>query len=122
MAEHNELGKKGEDIACDYLRKAGYLILDRGWTWLKSEIDIIAYFNGRLVIVEVKTRSSLEYADPDDTIGRKKLLQIYDATDRYMMVKNITWEVQYDLITVIDHGHTWTIDHIEEAFYPFMTR
>ena len=121
MAEHNDLGKKGEDIACEFLRKAGYIILDRSWTWLKSEIDIVACFNNMLIIVEVKTRSSHEYADPDDTISKKKLRQIYDATDRYMEVKHIPWEVRYDLITVIDHGDTWTIEHIEDAFYPFMS-
>ena len=120
MAEHNELGKEGEQIAINYLRKNGYLILEHNWTWHHLELDIIACKGALLVIVEVKTRSMSQYADPDDTVSNKKLRKIYEATDMYMELKNIPWEVRYDLITVIYHGKTWTIDHIEEAFYPFM--
>ena len=42
MAEHNELGKKGEELAVQFLRENGYEILDRNWTFQKAEIDIIA--------------------------------------------------------------------------------
>jgi putative endonuclease len=120
MAEHNILGKKGEEIAVAYLIKNGYLVLETGWTWQHLELDIIAFKQDLLVIVEVKTRSSQMYADPDDTISNKKLRKIYDATDKYMDLKKIPWEVRYDLITIIDHGETWAVDHIEDAFYPFV--
>jgi putative endonuclease len=120
MAEHNELGEKGEAIAINHLRKNGYLILEQGWTWQHLELDIVACKGALLVIVEVKTRSMSQYASPDDTISNKKLRKIYDATEKYMDVKNIPWEVRYDLITIIYHGETWTVDHIVEAYYPFM--
>jgi Holliday junction resolvase-like predicted endonuclease len=54
MAEHIDLGKKGEDLACNYLLKEGYTILARNWRFLKREIDIIALDKKELVIVEVK--------------------------------------------------------------------
>jgi len=73
-----------------------------------------------LVVTEVKTRSVYYHAETDDLIGPKKLKQIYEATDRYMVIKKIPWEVRYDLVVVIFHGQTWTIEHIEDAFYPFM--
>ncbi len=57
MAFHNDLGKKGERIAVDYLIKNGYKILERNWRYLKAEIDIIAKKDNTLAIVEVKTRS-----------------------------------------------------------------
>jgi len=121
MAEHNKTGQKGEDIAVDFLTKNGYLVLERQWRFQHLELDIIAYKNDFLVIIEVKTRSSAMYADPDDTISNGKLRKIYDAAERYMEVKKIPWEVRYDLITVIDHGETWSVDHIEDAFYPFVS-
>ena len=121
MAEHNLLGKRGEDIAANYLIKQGYLILERSWTFQHLELDIIALKDEMLIIIEVKTRSSAAYADPDDTISKKKLRQIYDCTERYMAVKNITWEVRYDLITVIDNGEHFSVDYIEDAFYPFVS-
>src|SRR5687768_9204345 len=120
MAEHNRLGILGEKIACEFLRKAGYLILDRNWVWQKAELDIVALHNQHLVIVEVKTRSIHYHTDTDDLISNKKLKLIFEATDKYMEFKKIPWEVRYDLIVVIFHGDTWTLDHVEDAFYPFM--
>ncbi len=120
MAEHNELGIRGEQISCEFLIKAGYFILDRGWRWHHLELDIIAFKDEVLVIVEVKTRSSAIFAQPDDTISNQKLKKVFEAADRYMELKNIVWEVRYDLITVIVHGETHSIEHLEDAFYPFM--
>lgn len=120
MAFHNELGKKGEDIATEFLRKSGMIILDRNWTFLKGELDIVALHKDKLIVAEVKTRSIYYHAETDDLIGKKKLNQLYATTDRYMEIKKIPWEVRYDLVVVIFHGDTWTIEHIEDAFYPFM--
>jgi len=58
------LGKKGEELAVEFLRKEGYKILDRNWTFQKAEIDIIAQKESLLAIIEVKTRSSLDFGAP----------------------------------------------------------
>jgi len=120
MAGHNNLGKEGEAIAANFLINKNYKLLARSWTTGKLELDIIATCNNLLIIVEVKTRSRGEHADPDDTISNKKLKQIYDAAEKYIELHNISMEVRYDLITVIYHGSSWTIEHLEDAFYPFM--
>ena len=57
MAGHNDLGKLGEELAVDFLRKNDYQILQTNWVYQKAEIDIIALKNKVLAIVEVKTRS-----------------------------------------------------------------
>jgi putative endonuclease len=121
MAQHNLLGKQGENFAAAFLIQNGYLILERGWTYRHLELDIIAFKDNLLVVVEVKTRATASYADPDDTISNAKLRKIYDATEHYMELKNIPWEVRYDLITVIASGDPWGIEHLEGAFYPFMS-
>lgn len=72
MAEHNELGKKGEDLAVAYLLENGYEILDRNWTFQKAEIDIIAKKENILAIIEVKTRSNLDFGLPQDFVKPKK--------------------------------------------------
>lgn len=120
MAQHNLLGKQGEDFAAAFLIQNGYLILERCWTYRHLELDIIAFKDNLLVVVEVKTRATASYADPDDTISNAKLRKIYDATEHYMELKNIPWEVRYDLITVIAAGDPWGIEHLEGAFYPLM--
>ena len=53
MAEHNELGKLGEELAVEFLRKEGYEILETNWTFQKAEIDIIAQKENTLAVVEV---------------------------------------------------------------------
>ena len=59
MAEHNELGKLGEQLARDFLIAKGYQILEQNWSCGHKEIDIIAMDGNELVIVEVKTRRRL---------------------------------------------------------------
>jgi putative endonuclease len=120
MATHNDIGKQGEDIAFNFLKKTGYKILDRNWTWYKGEIDIIAEDGEYLVIVEVKTRSVYYHCETDDLIGKKKLKLLYETADKYVVLKDIDKEVRYDLVIVIFHGETWTVEHITDAFYPFM--
>ena len=61
MAEHNELGKLGEEMAVEFLKKDGYKIVETNWTFQKAEIDIIAQKENVLAIIEVKTRSSLDF-------------------------------------------------------------
>lgn len=72
MAVHNELGKQGEALAVEYLRKEGYEILETNWVFQKAEVDIIALKGDVLAIVEVKTRSSLEYGLPQEFVKPKK--------------------------------------------------
>ena len=81
MASHNELGKLGEELAIDYLKKDGYSILNTNWTFQKAEIDIIAQKENILAIVEVKTRSSLEFGLPQDFVTPKKIQLLVKAVD-----------------------------------------
>lgn len=72
MARHNELGRLGEQIAAEYLVAKGYTIRKRNWRCNKLEIDIVAEKNNRIIVVEVKTRSSAEYGQPIEAITREK--------------------------------------------------
>ena len=58
MARHNDLGKWGEGVAADYLEQQGYSILERGWRSGHKDIDLIAFKQGILAFVEVKTRKN----------------------------------------------------------------
>ena len=67
MAEHNELGKLGEELAVEYLKKEGYEILETNWVFQKAEIDIIAKKDEIIAVIEVKTRSSIDFGLPQDS-------------------------------------------------------
>ena len=119
MAAHNELGKLGEDLAVDYLKKNGYTILDTNWTFQKAEIDIIAQKENTLAIVEVKTRSSLEFGLPQDFVKPKKVQLLVKAVDAYVNAKDLDLEVRFDIIAINKEGKTFAIEHLIDAFFHF---
>ena len=70
MADHNDFGKKGEQIAVDYLRGKGFRILETNWRRGRNEIDIIARDGKVLVVVEVKSRhSTLDFTSTTTSPG-----------------------------------------------------
>jgi putative endonuclease len=118
MAQHNTLGKSGEDAAVEYLQEKGYQILHRNWRRGSYEIDIVACTEEELVIIEVKTRSSNVYSDPEDAVTNKKINHIVSATDLYINIFDVRLPVRFDIISVIGKLPPFEIDHIEDAFYP----
>ena len=96
MAEHNETGKKGEDLASDYLESKGFFIIDRNYNCRGGEIDIIARKNKKLYFIEVKTkkvRSFDEIKDmsfrPENNITKDKKKRILRAIHNYLNYKKI---------------------------------
>lgn len=118
MAEHNELGKRGEAIALQYLIQKGYKIVVQNWRYLKDEIDIIARHNSMVVVVEVKTRSTHEYGEPEEAVSKKKRKYLVRAVDVFLQQRNIQEETRFDVISIIINGTQWELNHIEDAFYP----
>lgn len=116
MATHNELGKKGEDAAVQYLLQRGYKIIERNWTYQKYEIDIIATNPEFIVFIEVKTRSSLRWGNPEEAVSNAKIKRIVEAADFYLREKNINLPARFDIISAIWTGKTFEIDHIDDAF------
>jgi putative endonuclease len=119
MAEHNELGKFGEELAVDFLQKNGYDILETNWTFQKAEIDIIALKENSLAVVEVKTRSSIEYGLPQDFVKPKKIQLLVKAVNEYIVSNDLDVEVRFDIIAIYKEDKTYKIEHIEDAFYHF---
>ncbi|QWX83929.1 YraN family protein [Cellulophaga sp. HaHaR_3_176] len=119
MADHNEFGKIGEQLAVDFLIKKGFKIKHRNYRYLKAEIDVIAQVSNQLVVVEVKARASGFIGDLKDMIPKKKRDLLVLAANNYVIEKNIDLEIRFDVITIVKENGTYTIDHIEDAFYFF---
>ncbi|NLP57121.1 YraN family protein [Lutibacter sp. B1] len=119
MASHNELGKKGEEIAVEFLVKNGYKILEQNWRFQKAEVDIIALKNDVLAIVEVKTRSTNYFGNPQDFVNSKKIKLLVEAINEYIISKNLDVEVRFDIIAIIKNQNSFKIEHLEDAFLHF---
>jgi len=118
MADHNELGKKGEEVAVRYLKLNHYDIKEKNWRFRKNEIDIIAQKDNVIVVVEVKTRTSEYFENPKEAVTRKKQKFIILAADAYIQEKEIDLETRFDIVAVtIINGQT-KIEHIQDAFQP----
>ena len=119
MADHNDLGKLGEELAVEFLRKGGYEILETNWTFQKAEVDIIAQKENTLAIVEVKTRSSLDFGLPQDFVKPKKIQLLVKAVNEYVVSKNLDIDVRFDIIAIHKEGKSYVIEHLKDAFYHF---
>jgi putative endonuclease len=120
MAEHNDLGRLGEEIALKYLRDKGYVIRATNWRFGKDEIDIIAEKDEFLVIVEVKTRRSSIFGEPEVFVNANKQRFLIRATQVYIEKNEINLEARFDIVSIILNANTKQVNHIEDAFYPVL--
>lgn len=118
MAIHNDLGRAGEELALAYLLKHKYKILDTNWRFGKDEIDIVCKKNNELIIVEVKTRSSNYFGEPEIFVNKNKQRFLIRAANAYIYKQDIDLECRFDIISVLIMKGNTKITHIEDAFYP----
>ena len=117
---HNELGKWGEEYATQYLVREGYTIVARNWRYDRAEVDIICKKDEEtLVIVEVKTRNSDFFGDPQEFVTPGKIKQLIKATDAYVLQEDLDVEVRFDIIAVLKNKAQEELRHYENAFYFF---
>ena len=118
--------KSDEIIELGFLRldRAGerteedYLIRHRNWRKGHFELDIVAAKDNELVVVEVKTRSNTEFAQPEDAVDVPKIRRTVRAADTYIKLFQIDIPVRFDIITVVGENGNFEIEHIKEAFLP----
>lgn len=119
MAAHNDLGRRGEEIARVYLEDNGYRIVNINWKYGRAEVDVIAEEGGKYIFVEVKTRTSTDYGEPEDFVGRKKEKQLEFASAAYIEMKNHQGEIRFDIIAIVfENKDNYKLNHIEDAFWP----
>ena len=120
MSKSYDLGKRGESLAADYLSAKGLTILARNFRSGKAEIDIVATDKGILVIVEVKTRNTRYFGEPEEWVTPAKQKLLIRAANAYVKFRRFTGEVRFDIVTVIADEKGTEIRHIPDAFYPVL--
>lgn len=119
MAEHNDLGKWGEDVALAYLLDQGYRLLDRNWHQGHRDLDLIMQQDDTLVIVEVRTRRNNLFMDPEQTVDALKMVSLSKAANAYIRLHRISLNIRFDIVAITGTPSSdFTINHIEDAFYP----
>jgi putative endonuclease len=118
MAQHNEVGQKGEQAARNYLVKKGYHIVAFNWHFGKKEIDIVANHNQTMIFIEVKTRSTLTFELPKEAVTPKKMRNLIEAADAFLIQRHIDLPSRFDIVTVLMNPTPTILEHIEGAFLP----
>lgn len=116
MTTNQDFGKIGEDLAVELLVRKGYKILDRNWHSGHKEIDIVAMDGDILVAVEVKTRKTNNYGEPDIAVGVLKQRLLIWAADAYIRYHNLDVDVRFDVVSIVITDTRRVIEHIEDAF------
>lgn len=126
MAEHNDLGKWGEQYVEAFLRRKGYIILERDWRHGRSlcDIDLICKTADQttIVFVEVKTRSADDITLPEDAVTLNKMRRLGHSADNYVKMNDITEDLRFDIVALVGNSNDEEpqINHIEDAFNPLL--
>ncbi len=118
MSKHIELGKKGEEIACEFLIQNDWHIKEKNWRTGRAEIDIIANDRHILVFVEVKTRVNDAFEKPEEAVSTKKRRLMIRAAIEYMHKFRHEGAIRFDIISVIIKNEKSFITHLPDAFFP----
>ena len=98
--KNKDTGNFGENLACNYLINYGFIILEQNWRFKHLEIDIIACKENRLRIVEVKTRTNIQFGYPEQFIKKQKMQFLKNAAAMYQL-QNPQWkQIQFDAIAI----------------------
>jgi putative endonuclease len=117
MAERNDTGTLGENLAKEYLISQGYKILEENWHFHHYEIDLIATKDEFIIFVEVKTRSNISFGKPELFVDRAKQNRIITSANAYVSMKKVTKEARLDIISIIIKDGKSNVEHIPNAFY-----
>ncbi len=100
MSTHNNLGKRGEELAKEYFEQNNYEILYCNWRYSRFEVDIIASKNNVLHFIEVKARSNNRFGHPEESVDKKKIRNLMNAAEEFLHQFPQWKRIQFDILSV----------------------
>ncbi len=117
-----EIGRSGEDAACEMLMGMGHIILERNWRSGHLEIDIISLDPAGIHFVEVKTRSRNMQAPPQENVDKSKQKRIIKAARGFLRTgKGLPYgshEYNFDIVAVTFDGQSFRTEWFPQAYIP----
>ena len=119
------LGRKGEELTCEFLRKKGHTILERNWRSGHLEIDIISFNEEGIHFVEVKTRRKNIQAPPQENVGSIKQNRVVRAAKSFlnsrMGLPYGNHECMFDVVAITFDGDSASLKWFPQAYIPIHT-
>jgi putative endonuclease len=94
------IGKKGEQLAAEFLMKKGFEIVVRNYRHGHAEIDLIIKRDNWLIFVEVKARSSNDFGEPEEFVDTRKMSKLFEAAEEYIYSTNWHGHIRFDIVSV----------------------
>ncbi len=116
MAIQQELGARGEELAAAFLIERGFRILHRNWRCGHCEVDLVAEKNGKPHFVEVKTRSSTQYGNPELAVNRAKVQHLFRAAAAYLRQYPHFRDFRLDILSITIRGEKIEYFFIEDVY------
>ena len=100
MAKHIHTGAEGEKLGAAWLLNAGYEVLEKNWRHSYWEVDIIATKKGTLHFIEIKTRRTKKFGQPEEKVGKKKIENLINAAEQYLYIYPQWKRIQFDILSI----------------------
>jgi putative endonuclease len=114
VSDKIKTGNKGESLAAEFLEEKGFEILVRNYRHKHAEIDLIAQRRDWVLFVEVKTRTSFEFGEPEEFVDYQKVRKIYEAAEEWIFATDWKGNIRFDIISV-KLGQSPVVEHFEDA-------
>ena len=116
-AGHLALGRAGERAAARHLERLGWKVIGSGFLARRGEIDLVCRDGQRLVLVEVKTRSSARYGSPAEAVGRRKRRALAAAAAEYRALAGWRGPIEFAVVAVtMRDAEPVSVEVLEDAF------
>jgi putative endonuclease len=119
MKKNNKLtGNRGEELAVDFLRKKGFLIVERNFRTRFGEIDIVGYDGKTLVFVEVKTKIGHDFGEPEEMVGKSKIGKVKRMGEVYLQDKGMDVGCRVDVVAIVlkETGEIERLEHYQGVY------
>ena len=114
MSTKIETGNKGERLAAEFLQNKGFEILEKNYRFKHAEIDLIIKRDDWVIFIEVKTRTSTWFGEPEQFVGSHKASKMFEAAEEYIYATDWHGHIRFDIVSV-KLGYDVQIEHFEDA-------
>ena len=114
MSDKIQKGAEGENLAAEFLKKKGWEIVARNYRYRHAEIDLIIKRDDWTIFVEVKTRTSSYFGQPEEFVDAQQARRIFEAAEEYIYSTNWLGHIRFDIVSV-KLGYKPEIIHFEDA-------
>lgn len=114
MSDKIKTGNKGESLAAAFLKEKGFEILEKNYRHKHAEIDLIVQREDWVLFVEVKTRTSNAFGEPEDFVDSRKVNKIFEAAEEWIYSTDWHGHIRFDIVSV-KLGPEPLVEHFEDA-------